>query len=275
MRRAAFLSLLLMATAAPAQEPGRRPSTIPLQLIDGRLFITVRVGPGEETLALLDSTAEESVIDDDFARRLGVREPTREERDPHPGPPPSPQDIEAQMLRSLETHVSVEMGLFGFGWTMPHRELGPIGGATNRPLDLMIGRDMLIPLPYRIDIAGGTLSLGRGSPARGVRLPVAGAEEGRPTFAVTIGATEARAMIDTGHERVRISRAFARRANLAGTERAAIIPELSVAGLAFRDVAASIDADLPADIALGTSILRHFVVTTGYVDGAIWLEPKS
>jgi hypothetical protein len=51
---------------------------------------------------------------------------------------------------------------------------------------------------------------------------------------------------------------------------------LHVAGREFIDVPAAIDpGETASDLNLGTSILRDFIITTDFADGAIWLEPRN
>ena len=51
---------------------------------------------------------------------------------------------------------------------------------------------------------------------------------------------------------------------------------LSLAGREFRDVPAAIDpGETASDLNLGTSILRHFIITTDFAERAIWLEPRE
>jgi hypothetical protein len=171
--------------------------------------------------------------------------------------------------------VSVDTGLFGFCHAMAHRELGTIGPSDSRPVDLALGR-AFFGLRFRVDMAGGTLGFASGRPAGGVRLPVTEIG-GRPTFAVGIGAgTPAQAMLDTARGPVRIARAFAERRGISVGAGKARLPLLSLGGRRFADVEAEVDpADGAPDLAIGTSILRRFVITTAFLDGEIWLEPKE
>jgi predicted aspartyl protease len=242
---------------------------IRIQLIDGRLFVPVTVG-GRHTLALLDAIATEDVIDDDFARRLGVKDPASS----NPETERNPGTIEEQMMRGLDTHVGVDVGLFGFGHTMPHRELGTLGPSDPRPLDLALGRSMFTVPDFRIDMAAGTLGFSPGWPAHGVRLPITEIN-GRPTFAVGLGGgATTPAMLDTAHGPVRIARALAERRGLVVQAGRVRLPEISLGGRAFTDVEAEVDpAEDAPDLTIGTSILRRFIITTAFVDGEIWLEP--
>jgi hypothetical protein len=53
-----------------------------------------------------------------------------------------------------------------------------------------------------------------------------------------------------------------------------VIPELSLAGLEFRNVEASVDATSGrAELNVGTPILKYFVVTADFKGRAAWFEP--
>jgi predicted aspartyl protease len=254
----------------PLKESGALSDRPPIrtQLIDGRLFLPVMIDD-VPALALFDAMAADDLVDRDLARRLGVRDPAA------PGPPARRgETIADEMRRSLDTMIHVELGLFGFGHAMEQRELGTLGPSDSRPLDLAIGRRPFTVIRTRIDMAGGTLGIAAGLPARGVRLPITEIA-GRPTFAVGIGpGASAQAMLDTAHGPVRIARAFAQRSGLAGEAGKVRLPLLSLGGRSFADVEAEVDpADGAPDLAIGTSILRRFVITTAFLDGEIWLEP--
>ena len=55
-----------------------------------------------------------------------------------------------------------------------------------------------------------------------------------------------------------------------------VLRNLRVAGREFRDVPAAIDpGETASDLNIGTSILRHFVITTDFPQRAVWLEPRE
>jgi hypothetical protein len=53
-----------------------------------------------------------------------------------------------------------------------------------------------------------------------------------------------------------------------------VLPTLKLAGMTFRDVRAAID-DQPNtnDLNIGTSILKHFLITTDFKERTVWLQP--
>ncbi|HWT13754.1 MAG TPA: hypothetical protein VN231_13455 [Allosphingosinicella sp.] len=55
-----------------------------------------------------------------------------------------------------------------------------------------------------------------------------------------------------------------------------MLGNLVVAGREYRDMPAAIDpTDNAADLKLGTSILRHFIITADFAERAVWLEPRQ
>jgi hypothetical protein len=54
-----------------------------------------------------------------------------------------------------------------------------------------------------------------------------------------------------------------------------ILKSLTVGGRTFHDVPAAIDASASAaDLNIGTSILRHFIITTDFSERSIWLAER-
>ena len=54
-----------------------------------------------------------------------------------------------------------------------------------------------------------------------------------------------------------------------------MIPVLRIAGISFRAVVSAIDDQPNAnDLNIGTSILKHFVITTDFKQRAVWLVPN-
>ena len=55
-----------------------------------------------------------------------------------------------------------------------------------------------------------------------------------------------------------------------------VLRNLRVAGREFRDVPAAIDpGETASDLNIGTSILRHFIITTDFPNRTVWLEPRQ
>ena len=100
----------------------------------------------------------------------------------------------------------------------------------------------------------------------------------------------AQAEFDLGNgSDVMVSRAFAQKAGLKVTGQKSgggiggeivrdttVLPTLTVAGVVFRDVAATVDDQSNAnDLNIGTSILRNFRITTDFKQRAVWLQPAA
>ena len=156
---------------------------------------------------------------------------------------------------------------------------------------MLLGRELFDSARLRIDYAAGTIERFEGEP-RGVRLPV-GAHRGIPTLPAAVeGRAPVEAVFDTGNgSEVLVGRAYAERIGLTAPERIVereaggglggarqrdivILRTLIVAGRTFRDVRAAIDPGATAsDLNFGTSILRHFRITTDFANRSIWLEP--
>ena len=280
MKRCALLLLFLAPALAAAPSPRMR--TQRLEVVDNHLFVPVVVN-SVPTTALLDSTARESVIDQSFASRIGVRpveeEPEAADRPDHDA---TIEELQAEMARALDRtdQVYVELPVMGFGRPMTPSDLAArYGGVHGRHVDMVIGQEFFL-LRLRIDIDGGTYRrLDRARP-QGVRLHL-GIDRGVPTIPVTLGSqVPVAAIFDLGSgDVVRIGRAYGIRVGLIprepGAEGTVVLPSLTIAGRTFRDVTAVIDsAEGAADLDLGVPLLRRFIITTDYLDNAIWLEPR-
>jgi hypothetical protein len=164
-----------------------------------------------------------------------------------------------------------------------------------RPVELIVGRELFDGARWRIDIEGGWIDRADPSPEPGgIRLPLA-SHRGIPTIPAAVeGHAPVQAVFDLGNgSEVMVGRAYAERIGVAAPERiverrpggglgGAVerdivrLRSLTVGGREFRDVPASIDpSETASDLNLGTSILRHFVITTDFAAGAVWLEPRE
>lgn len=268
--------VLLLAPAAAAAEP--------LELFNNRLFLPATVN-GERTVALLDSGAEMTVLDDDFARRLGLATEGNAV-----GRGTGAQTVEA----TFAEHLRVEAAGVSLEQRAAVIDLGEVSQRlVGRNVELILGREIFDNARLRIDIDGGTIDT-RAEPGEGaVRLPVT-TRRGIPTVPVSVeGHGPVQADFDLGNgSGVIVGRAYAERIGLTAPERIVgrrsgggiggpverdqvILRSLIVAGREFRDVPAGIDANEgAADLNIGTSVLRHFVITADFGQDAVWLEQR-
>ena len=266
MIRALLLAALLMATPALAE---------PMSSYNGRLFVNATVN-GVPTEALLDSAAETTIVDPALAAkaRLGNGQP-----------------IEIKGSGGTQT-VSIVSGVnvSALGQQLSNldvvvMDLGDLSSRLiKRPTSMVLGREIFDSARLRIDMKGGHVqAIPRSTEPAGKRLPLS-TQHGVEALPVTVNGTGVQAELDFGNgSQVLISKALAERLELqptgtvsggggAITRKTVQLKSLEVGGVTFNDVPAAID-ELPnaGDLNLGTSILRHFVVTTDYQQKAVWL----
>jgi len=281
MKRAlAALPLLLFVASSAAAAAETR-----LALFGNRLFVTARVN-GIAVEALLDSGAEMSVIDDDFARRLPVRYGSDQlvtgSGGEQSGRFAHGLSIAAAGLR-LRNATAVVLDLDDLSKRL-----------VGRPVALILGREIFDKARLRIDIERGTIAaVPRSRRPRGQRLPLATAR-GVETMPASIeGLPPAAAEFDLGNgSEVLVGRAYAERTGLLAPDRVVgradgggiggrisrevvMLRTLTLAGRTFENVRAAIDPTGTApDLNVGTSILRHFIITADFAEHALWLEPR-
>jgi predicted aspartyl protease len=261
-------------------------AAVPLESFGNRLFVAAHVN-GAPVAALLDSGAEMSVLDNDFAARLGLTQ-TGE------------ATAHGSGAATMRARFAEGVALRAVGRDLPDRtvailDLGEMSARlVGRPVWMILGRDLFDSARLRIDIEGGTIDpVERDSEPTGVRLELT-PYRGIETFPAAVeGHGPVQAVFDLGNgSEVMVGRAFAERAGLAAPERIVdrrsggglggaiergivVLATLEIAGRIFRDVPASIDeSPSAADLNVGTSILRHFVVTTDFAEKAIWLASR-
>jgi predicted aspartyl protease len=276
MRRPAmFLAALLLPAGAARAEP--------LELVNNRPFVSATVN-GRPVTALLDSAAEMTIIDDDAAVRLGLV-PT--------GSATAHGSGAAAMEARFAEHVAVEAVGVSVELRAGILDLGEVSARLlGRPVEMLLGRDLFDNARLRIDYAAGTIERFDGAP-RGVRLPV-GAHRGIPTIPAAVeGHAPVQTVLDTGNgSDVLIGRAYAERIGLtapgriversqggglggARTRDIVVLRRFTIAGRTFTNVRAAIDPGATAsDLNIGTSILRHFILTTDFAGRQVWLEPQ-
>ena len=279
MRLIATLALFL-TSALPVPAAAE-----PLELFNNRLFLPVTVN-GVSTVALLDSGAEMSVLDDDFARRVGLQ---------GRGSAIAQGTGAATMEARFADDVRLDFGFASDNYRTAIIDLGEVSQRLiGRNVDLIVGRDMFDRLRLRIDILGGTIQLlPEDAVPAGVRLPMTN-HRGTPAIPASVeGGAPVEAVFDLGNgSEVMVGSGYAARTGLdapgriverrqggglgGAHERAVVrLRSLTVAGREFRDLPATIDPGATsADLNLGTSVLRHFIITADFAGQAIWLEPR-
>lgn len=269
---------------AAALLPLGQASAEPLETYNNRLFVLVTVN-GQRMTALLDSAAEMTILDDDFAARLGLAAT---------GGATAHGSGAGTMAARFADHVAIEAVGVSLEQRVAILDLSEVSSRLiGRPVDIILGRDLFDNARFRLDIAGGTIEIFEGEP-RGVRLPL-GSHRGTPSFPSSVeGHVPVVTTLDTGNGTgVMVGRAFALRTGLAAPGRIVaresggglggaqerdivILRELVIAGRTFRDVRAAIDpGESASDLNVGTAILRHFIIITDFAGEQIWLEPIS
>lgn len=269
-------ALALLLVAAPVM-------AAPLETFNNRLFVAVTVNDQPAT-ALLDSAAEMTILDDDVADRLGLAAT-------------GSATVHGSGAETMEArfadHVRLAAAGTGFEARVGILDLGEVSSRLiGRPVDLLLGRELFDTARLRIDIAGGTIDVAP-SPPGGTPLPL-GEHRGVPTVPAAVeGHEPVQAVFDLGNgSEVLIGRAYAERIGLTAPGRIVerrsggglggaqerdivVLATLTVGGQTFRDVRAAIDpGETASDLNLGTSILRHFLITTDFAGHAVWLEPR-
>jgi hypothetical protein len=250
------------------------------------LLVDARVN-GHAVKALLDSAAEATLIDPAFAGALQLASGTTVT-----GQGSGDASFDAALIKGVELQV--------FGVTLPDQtvavtELADVGRRLlGQPLDVILGREIFDAARLRIDIEGRRITvMPRDTVPPGIRLELT-TENGVETLPVRLeGAGEQRAVFDLGNgSEVLVGSKLAARLHLltdgrqvssarggglGGETSRQLIPlhSLEVAGRTFREVPAAIDSQpSAADLNIGVSILRHFVITSDFAAHTLWLQPR-
>jgi hypothetical protein len=262
-----------MAVAAPAHAD-------PLIFDNGRVFITARIN-GVATEALLDSAAEATLVDEAFAARAKLPQGTTQTLRGSGGSA-SARLVEGVTISALGVDLHPE--------AVAVTDLSQLSKRLiKRPTNLVLGRELFDATRLRIDLAHRRISVAsRATQPRGKKLMLT-EHAGVEAIPVVAGGQTVQAEFDLGNgSAVLISRALANRLGLKIIGRKpgggiggevnrdlVTIPVLRVAGTPFRAVVAAIDDQPNAnDLNIGTSILRHFLMTTDFKQRAVWLAPN-
>ncbi|MBO9518250.1 MAG: aspartyl protease family protein [Porphyrobacter sp.] len=267
------LGILLFALAVPA-------AAEPLTFDNGRVFVEARVN-GVETEVLLDSAAEATLIDPEFARLANISGGTAQTIRGSGGSTTA-HIVEGVRIEVLDLELHPEAVVVTDLSELSKRLI-------KRPTNVVLGREVFDAARVRVDIGGRRVTVEtRDAPPPGRELPLT-AHAGVEALPAVVGGQVVQAEFDLGNgSEVLISRALADKLGLQSVGQKAgggiggelnrdlvVIPLLEVAGTEFRDVRAAIDDQSSAnDLNIGTSILRHFLITADFRDRKIWLEPR-
>jgi predicted aspartyl protease len=274
------------ARAVAGAQPG--PKAYRLMLERGsRLSVTAKIN-GNPVSALLDSAAELTLIDKDWARALQLGQGKVVA-----GQGSGNASFEAQLVEGMTIEA---LGLRLPDQTVAIADLSDVGRRLlHRRLDAILGREVFDAARLSIDIEGRRIAVvERTSEPRGTRLELV-TEHGIETVPVRVeGGEPVRATFDLGNgSQVLVSAALAQRmgylrdgrtvtgdvgGGLGGEARRQVfrLRALEVAGLVLGDVEAAIDPnDSASDLNIGVSVLRHFRITTDFAQHAVWLDPRK
>ncbi|NNM75327.1 hypothetical protein HJG53_00175 [Sphingomonas sp. ID1715] len=247
-----------------------------------RLFIPARIN-GVATEAVLDSAAESTIVDDDFARRIGMGK----------GKAVTARGSGGKAEAELVEHARLDvLGVDLPDVTLAVIDLDDVGKRLfGRKLDAIVGRELFDAARLQIDIEGGQVAaIGRDRRPAGTKLPLQ-TFHGIETIPVTIEGFAARAEFDLGNgSDLLIGKAFAQKTGLwarshgveggggiggAVQRRIVTVRAIRIAGVTFRDVRAAIDEQAnAADANVGVKLLRKFRIVTDFADKAVWLQPR-
>lgn len=274
-----------LALPAPVFAKARKSGVTRLIVRKRRLFVPAMIN-GHAVLALLDSAAELTLLDRDFAERIGLVGGTETQaRGSGAG------SVSAQLLDSVTMNAPGMRDHKGPAAVIDLKDVSRrLNGA---PIDAILGRDYFDQVRLEIDIAARTLR-----PLASTDLPAGHlfplqTEFGVETMSVVAEDKNARATVDFGNgNEPLISRAFAARLGALTDGRTIdqdkgggiggeavrerfILKSLTIGRTLFADVPVVVDAgDNASDLNFGTSIFRHFVVTTDFRNQKLWLGPK-
>jgi predicted aspartyl protease len=284
MRRTVALLLLAAACFAAAAHAG--PSYVLTLTRGSRLVIDAKIN-GQPVRALLDSAAEATLLDRNFARTLNLGGGKSVV-----GQGSGQGTFDAALIDGVKLEA---LGLSIPDQTVAVADLQDVGERLlSGPLDVILGREIFDAARLAIDIEGRRIEVvSRDAAPRGVRLDLV-TEHGVETIPVLVeSGAPLRATFDLGNgSRVLIGGALAARAHLldgrpVSSERGGglggevnrhiiVLSSLEIAGRRFKDVAAAIDPQPSAsDVNVGVSILRRFWITTDFARHAVWLAPRD
>lgn len=282
MRVKLALALLALGISLPAVAADREHQLI---VRGDRLFIPVTIN-GQKVEALLDSAAEATFVDDDFARSLGLALMGNETVKGSGG------EDKVRFAEGVNIHAA-ETDLKGL--TVAVLDLEDLSARlVGTRVSLILGRDFFDAGRFRLDIEGGTIrKLGSSAKPKGTMLPLV-TYRGIEGFPVTIeGHAGIQAAFDLGNgSEMMLGRQAANRLGIGAPGRVierkkgggiggsidrdiVKLSSVTIAGKTFADVRAAIDEqDSQSDANIGVNILRHFVIVTDFPGHKLWLARR-
>ncbi len=289
--RSGALSLVLLAATAHSVSACSADSTTDgsyrLSLARGsRLMIDARIN-GHPVTSLLDSAAEATLIDREFARSIQLGTGTAAV-----GHGSGESSFEATLVKGVTLQA---LGVSLPDQTVGIADLSDVGRRLlGHRLDVILGRELFDAARLRIDVDGRRISVIKGgSEPNGIKLDLVAAHGVETIPVIVEGQGPLRATFDLGNgSEVLIGSKLADRLHLltdgrpirtsaggglgGSTSRHVItLRSLEIAGRRFSAVPAAIDTQPSAsDVNVGISILRRFVITSDFARHAVWLEPR-
>src|SRR5688572_20220687 len=202
MRAGIALAALALAGCAVSQEPPELAVEPGLDIVNNRLFVPAVVN-GQATSALLDSAAEMTILDEDFARRLVLATT---------GSATAHGSGAATMEATFAEDVDIGMGRVQLrGIRVAVLDLDEVSRRlVGRPVEIILGREVFDAGRLLVDIEGRMVTaVYRDTSPSGVRLAL-GEHRGTPTIPAEVEGQAVQAVFDLGNgSEVLVGRAFA------------------------------------------------------------------
>lgn len=246
-----------------------------------RLYVPAVIN-GVATEAVLDSAAEATIIDDDFATRIAARKGRAVVARGSGG------TAKAELISGAKIEAA---GLTLADRTIAVLDLDDVAKRLfGRRLNAIVGRELFDASRLAIDVEGRTLvAISRAARPQGARLSLR-ANRGIETIPIRVEGKAVRAAFDLGNgSDMLVGRAFAVRAGLLKRVRSTAkgggiggeverpivtLRSVRLGGVRFRNVRAAIDEQPDAaDANVGVKLLRRFRIVTDFPQKAVWLQP--
>jgi predicted aspartyl protease len=287
MHRREIVLGTLASLTLPALSAAKVSRTLATRIVlrRNRLFVPAKVN-GHGVQALLDSAAELTVLDRNFARRIGLLGGTETEVKGS-----GAERVAAQLLDNVTLSAP---GMIQRRGPVAVLDLSDVSRRLNgAPIAAILGRDYFDQVRLEIDVSARTLRpLTSNEQAKGQLFPLK-TEFGVETMSVVVEGKEAQATVDLGNgNEPLISHAFAVRlgalsdgraidqdagGGIGGEARRARfnLKSLTIGPKTFVDVPVVVDAgENASDLNLGTSIFSHFILTTDFSNHRLWLGTR-